>query len=415
MTAVAALALALGFGCGSKSSGGPSETGGSGGSTGAGGTTSQGGSGGEAACTIPGQSHHNGGPCACSDDTPMACPTVGCIDPKTDNDHCGGCDTKCSGASQCVNGKCGPTPTTVVPAPASGCTQVRLALSGSTLYWTDTGNGTVKSIGTAAGATATTIASTQMKPTLLSVVGTTLFWLDTGSKTLMKATLPTGTPATVYTSATDINGFVASSDAGTVYFSSGMNISKVAAAGGTPTVVDTQSDGIPMALALEGTTIAFGSQQAQDVDAIYLKDGMTSMCGQPDANGNGQCSNGLRIGRSEGSIFFDTMYLIGGNAYWSHNFDLTMNATQPAAGGKAATEVQITTAANFSPFTSFTITGQTAYFTEDGYVESTPLTAGSTAIVLARNQSSPFSIAADANNIYWATKDCAISSMPVPK
>jgi hypothetical protein len=44
-----------------------------------------------------------------------------------------------------------------------------------------------------------------------------------------------------------------------------------------------------------------------------------------------------------------------------------------------------------------------------------PLTPETDPTVLNRGQMSPASIAADANNLYWSTGDCAINTMAIPK
>jgi len=55
------------------------------------------------------------GLCYCQPSALTFCPD-GCYDPQTDLDHCGDCNTKCATTQACSGGKCGATPSIVVPA-----------------------------------------------------------------------------------------------------------------------------------------------------------------------------------------------------------------------------------------------------------------------------------------------------------
>jgi hypothetical protein len=410
-------------------------------------------------CPMQGAYPRDGGICVCQADVPTVCDGV-CVATQTDNDHCGDCATKCGSTSACSNGKCSTPPTVVLAAPtpaagadggAASCGPLRLAVAGTTLYWTDTLKGTVNSI-PVAGGSPTVIASAQAAPTQLQVAGGNVFWLVSGEKKIMKAAVGAGTPTLVAAApATDaqVGGFAVTADGLTVYFSSSKadatthprgTISKVAAAGGAITVLAAQDHGVPAAVAVDGTTVAFPVDGNGDVNAISFASATLAQCGLPPADGGSEevdidCS---RLGRSQGELFTDAVFAFGGAAYWLDGASLK---TGLITNNTSGTYDVITAALNGSPFTAFTMDGTTtSYLAEGGgrncttwkdpsnttclaygpaepaSIQKASLVKDATAVPLARfvdaNDATvpagATSLAVDGSSVYFATTNCAI-------
>lgn len=410
-------------------------------------------------CPMRGAYARDGGICLCQADVPNVCDGV-CVDVKTNNDHCGACATKCGPTSVCSDGTCSAPPTVVLaaPTPAAGadggaatCGPLTLAVAGTTLYWTDTLGGTVNSI-PVAGGSPTVVASAQAAPTHLQVVGGDVFWLASGEKKIMKAALAAGTPTLVVAApATDgqVGGFAVTADGLTVYFSSSKadttvrpqgTISKVAAAGGAITVLAAQDHGVPSAVAVDGTTVAFPVNGNGDVNAISFASATLAQCGLPPADGGSEeidinCS---RLGRSQGELFPDDIFAFGGAAYWLDGASLKRGAT---SGNSVGTYEVVTATLNGGTFTAFTMDGATtSYLAEGGAqtcatwkdasqttclvygpaapasLQKAPLVNDATAVPLARfvdandakTAAHATSVAVDGSSVYFATTNCAI-------
>jgi hypothetical protein len=410
-------------------------------------------------CPMQG-AYPRGGICMCQTNTPDVCDNV-CVDLKSDSDHCGDCVTKCPATSVCNAGKCTSPTTVVLPAPAASadggaasCGPLRLAAAGGNLFWTDTQKGTVNSM-PETRATPTVLASGQMAPTHLQVVGGNVFWLDSGAKTIMKVAVTGGTPMLVVTApATDdhIGGFAVSADGASIYFSSAKpdlmarpraTISKVAATGGAVTIVGAQDHGLPAAVALDGTTVAFPVDGNGDVNAIAVMDGKLAQCGLPPADGGTDeidinCS---RLGRSQGGLFIDDIFAFGGAAYWLDGQQLKSGVV---AGNTAGSYEVVAAALNGNNYTAFTMDGTTtAYLAEVGVqnctvwkdpdtrnqcmtygpatatlVQKSPIMTNATVVPVARivdpqdatKVMGATSVAVDGARVYFATTDCAILS-----
>jgi hypothetical protein len=346
------------------------------------------------------------GLCHCLLDTPNVCGDV-CVDNMTDPDNCGDSCTKCGPMQACNAGHCGATPTTFLPA-APGCGALRLAWAGGTLYWTDENHGTVKSISTVGGAAAT-VASNQMAPTLVAVYGAALYWLESGAKRIMKATIPGGTPAPVATSTAAIGGFVVSPDGNTLYFSAGTTINKTTTAGGgAVTEAGHEDSGIPGALALDGANIAFATRVNGDVDVMTIGTGTPSVCAAPDSTTatNASC---LRVGRSQDSLIYDTIYAMNGKVYWAAG-DAVHSASETLSDGF---NDRIASTMPGKYVGTFAILGtSTVYYSDEDSLLKAPLMPNAPFSIWARAQPMSTSIALDATNVYWATSDCAVMVMP---
>lgn len=347
--------------------------------------------------------------CYCQPMTLSAC-ADGCGDFMTDPDHCGNCTTKCTTQQACNAGKCSADPKVLVPAAAGSCDSIQIAVSGANLYFTNKMAGTVNSVPVAGGAVAP-LATGQMAPTLLKVTADKLFWLASGAKSVMTAPLTGMNPtALVPAQATDIGGFTLSEDGMTLYFAAGKVVSKVPVAGGAAAEVGHEASGIARALAVSGTLIATPVDVNGDVDVMTI--GATpAVCASENDVGetNANCA---RLARSQGSLNFDNIFIVGDNAYWANGLNISTSSAKMPSGFND--QVTSSTSPTANGLTAFTIVKNVVYFADDsGVVFSSPLTVNSTAATVARGQMAPTSIAADDANVYWANKDCSIVSLPL--
>jgi hypothetical protein len=404
LTIVGALFVAGNFAaCGSKSSGG----GGAAGSTGAAG------SGTHENATDPNDptkcvtgAYPRGTPpvCACQDQMPNVCPTIGCTDKQTDPDNCGTCGNKCAATSTCIAGTCGPAVKSEVAA-ITGCTALKLASNGTKIFYADEGHGTINQVGGAAA-----LVTGEMAPTWLAAAGGNLFWYSKTTKTIRKAAQAGGAASDVYKSATDeIGGFAVTTDGATIYFSAGTDVSKVAAAGGAATVVVHEAKmGVPRAIAIDGTShLVFPTDQNADVDAPKLMPAASpAVCGMEDAMMNVIMTDCERLGRSQGSLLYDTIFAIGGKAVWADGMNIKIESVM--GGGETFDVIAMTgnSVTSMAPSPD----GKNMYIGEDGFIDKVPTAKNSTLVQIARGQMAPTSIAVDGSRVYWGTADCAINS-----
>jgi hypothetical protein len=378
---------------------------------------------------VPGAFLHNN-VCQCQSDVPMVC-DFACTDVTTDPANCGACDRPCAPTAACNGGACGPSVTNEVPA-APGCLSLHIAFDAGALFWTDQGHGTVETQSAPGGATS--ISSTETRPGLITVSGSNLFWINgasaapvgvgppvTTTATLREASLPGGAPRDLVTETNTsggIRGLVVSPDGKTVYYSSDTKVKSIAAdaaAGSAGTVVGSEErNGIPTELAIssDGNTLAYVTDFDGDVDVITVNnaDHLSASCGKldpADPTDNALLQvHCVRIARSQGSPFFEGIILSGTNAFWSNDGAILVNAATPLA----TQGNQQIASTNGAPITALAGNANDIYFGQDGSIEKTPYVVNSTAIVMARAQAAPSSIALDATKVYWSTGDCAINS-----
>lgn len=433
-----ALVAGLVWGCSSEDSGGGggagnnsaagTTSGGSGGSTaGSGGTAGEatGGSGGDAAGTgggagasgdgfppnaegtCPSRSiKQTDGLCYCRPATLSVCPDA-CADLMVDANHCGDCMTACGMDQVCNAGMCGASPTVTVAA-AAGCGAIDLAISGTTLLWTDTMHGTVNALPSGA-AMPTVLAATATMPTLIEASATAAFWLE-GGLTIMTAPIAGGAATEVYTSATTINGLAVSEDGMTVYFSTETMVNSVPAAGGTVTLVGEEESGIPKGLVVAGDLVGTLADLNGDVDVMTVVDGTPAYCASADdPELAALITNCVRLGRSQGSLNLRRMAIIGDAAYWANQATiLTASATNPTGVNDTVAQGS----ADAFTVNAWAQDGTNAYFADNaGNVYKTPLMVNSEAVALSRNQADVMSMVTDGTNVYWAAADCSILSV----
>ncbi len=369
---------------------------------------------------VPGALKHPDTLCYCQPTTLTYC-TDGCFDPTVDADHCGSCTTKCDATQVCNAGKCSTTPVVFVPAQA-GCGSMHLAVGASTLYWTETMSGKVKSVPTAAAmGTVTPISINEKTPGQIRVTGTTAYWIDNDTKNKIMKSVGGATPTAFYTSkdnytdgnsAGAINGMAITSD-GTVYFSEFKTIYKLAAAGGTAAEVGHEDSGIPHTMAVDETLHLVGYPTDINGDVDIMTMGATPAICASDDSTTAKNANCLRVGRSQGSLNFESMLLTGGTAYWGNQSQIQSASTTQLNG----TNVTIASGdPGASKLPAIAFTGTSTFFVDDtGLISSAALMQNATVVEIARGQKGATSITADATNVYWAAADCSIMSTPLMK
>jgi hypothetical protein len=256
-----------------------------------------------------------------------------------------------------------------------------------------------------------------MAPTQIVATATSLYWIASGTKTVMTATITGMNPGAVAPAATeDIKGIALSADGKTLYYSAGKAVMQTTAmAGGTPKEAGHEDEGFPTALAVAGDQIAYPADMTGDIDVMTINQAMPTVCaspGKPVMNVN--CA---RLARSQGDLFTDCIYIVGTKAYWLNG--LSVYAALLDGTGTNET-VGLTSNPTSSKNTALVVDAKNAYFSDDaGFIYTAPLVRDDSVEpdaavkTLARNQGATSSIAVDATNLYWASGDCAIRSLPL--
>jgi hypothetical protein len=365
------------------------------------------------------------GVCQCQGSVPNICGDI-CTDIKTDNDNCGACGNKCTGSATCNGGTCGPQATNVLPKVA-GCGELSIALTADKIFYADKTHGTISSIAKTGGApTVLTGATTEKAPTAITVSGTNVLWINNvpGAGQSVTSTIRKSAngaaPVDLVTATADgggIRGLV--TDGTTVYYSTGVYVKSVPMAGGTPTdVAMEEHEGIPGALAMEGTKIVYPTDLNGDVDVITVVPGTVAKCGKEDPANPGSylMVNCVRLARSQGSLKKEVILAFGGWAYWIDGTAIKGGELAPA--GTAANDQIGSTLLNPIAGMAVNPAKSNIYFTEfdnnaptgmSGLVQKTGKAKESTQTPIARNQVAPGSIAVDATKVFWAA-DCAINA-----
>jgi hypothetical protein len=351
----------------------------------------------------------------------------GCVDSKSDPANCGVCGTACEANAGCISGVCGKSPIALVGA-ATGCTSIHLVYEAGKIYWTDEGHGTVNSVATTCGAP-TTLAMGEMTPTSLVVKNGALFWLAGNTiRALASGGAAATTLVTMAPPSPDgglgamnegIHGLTVSSDGMTVYFSAGTDVYKVPKAGGVPVDVgysEGPRHGIPMAVAVDSNFVYYTTNISGNVEMMPR----TTMC-DPAAAAPPDPLCPLRLARSQGGLLFDTIYVRGDNVYWANDSEVRVKSIADALdAGLGAVSLDFAFDVGFNQITGFALGTANAYFGEgtmtDGLIEKAPNPpympgATPTAIMLARNQPLPTSLAVDGSNVYWTTSNCDIQML----
>lgn len=341
------------------------------------------------------------GVCVCQGSAPTVCGET-CVDLSTDVTNCGTCGHACGPTSPCVAGVCSPAPETVATAPA-GCGKLDLAATGDFHYWADAGHGTITVLGGGL-ATPAVISTGEDAPRSIVARGAVAAWVGGAGKQLRRGGLAL-LPVTLATSDTDIRGVALSADGLTIYYSSGPDVLRVSANGGTPTVVarDTH-DGHPAALALDEVRLAFVSDLTHVVYVATLVEGQLATCGQFEKDVS--CSM-LARGAPK---YLEQIAALPGQVVWGFDTNFVIGSSNPVPNPPNNVSLGLPNGA----LTGLAVSPRSGYFSDSGQsagtgaVYRTALVPGFAPVPLARNQNGPRAVTVGDDRVFWSTADCAI-------
>jgi hypothetical protein len=128
---------------------------------------------------------------------------------------------------------------------------------------------------------------------------------------------------------------------------------------------------------------------------------------------NADNTNCIRVARSQGSFILNSGFMSNKIVYWVDGSSVTSNSATSNDPTMMGSNVTISN--SDKPLAAFTESGTTTYFADKveggGFVYMSPLTANSSATVIARKQPGITSIAGDASGVYWAGTVCSIMSL----
>lgn len=337
-----------------------------------------------------------------------------CVSLQTDAANCGACGTACEAQAICTSGKCGAPPQELTKA--SQCGDVRLALLGSQLFWTEQQSGRVRALPVNGGAV-TEVASNQLAPGRIAVDNQGVYWVATGdgssgSSKVMKAALPLGDAPSALKTAPGTDPIIGVAvDAGKLYYGLVHDIHAISTDPTDPTDVvvgvsfvttnDVRTpDGVP-----EGLTVHAGRVYwvISDVGSVESDDLLPGPDGTP------------RVGHS-GQMWPNDLGFAGDYVYYAAFFSLYAAQTNLPAVAVASSDDD----ANLA---SFAVSGTTGYFADVGghlwrhdlALPAAPDFQPTPSAALARDQGKITSVVLDDTHVYWASVDasgdCAIRAL----
>jgi len=130
-----------------------------------------------------------------------------------------------------------------------------------------------------------------------------------------------------------------------------------------------------------------------------------------------------RLARSQSDFLFDSIYVVGDKAYWAAGAVISTSSVSAPTGFNTTIADVSTVNSNSMKVSALSVTDTKAYFadkpiesdkdpTHSGNVYQAALMENAPVTTMARGQKAASSIVTDAMNVYWATGDCAIMSMP---
>jgi hypothetical protein len=334
----------------------------------------------------------------------------------SDPANCGSCGTACEPQAACVAGKCGPAPHEL--AKAAACGDVRLALVGSQLFWTERKSGRVRALSLQGGADVE-VASGELAPNRIAADDGGVYWVDagdgsSGSSKVMQAAQPVGSaPAIPVVTAPSTDPFVGVAvDAGKLYYGLGHDIHAVAADSSDSTDVivgvsfarnDTRMpDGAPEALTVHDGRVYW---IVTTVGSVESDDLLAGVDGTP------------RVGHS-GQLWPNDLGFAGNYVYYAAFASLYAAQTDMPA-------LAVGSSADDAAVEAFAVNATNGYFGDQGGRLSRhdlALPAGpdfqpTPSLPLARDQGDITSVVLDDANVYWASVDatsgdCAIRRLP---
>ncbi len=284
----------------------------------------------------------------------------------SDAHNCGSCGHDCGGAT-CQGGLCQPTTLASSQAAPWG-----VALDPTNVYWTNTGDGTIKMTSVAGGGPVTGLAATQSDPMSIAVDTTYVYWVAyakgvAGGGTVAKCAIAgCGGAPTPLTSGQNGPWGIAV-DATNAYFTAGTSILKAPFGDAGVATLGTESH-IGFPVAVDATSVYWA-----DAIGSVLKCATSGCSGTPTVLGSS-----AQQGMSSGIAIDAT------NVYWSNQGAGTiMKVSKTGTGSTTLASAQA------SPL-GVAVDGANVYWTNntDGTVMRVPIGGGSaTTVALGQDRS----------------------------
>ena len=328
-----------------------------------------------------------------------------CSDLTTEVNNCGACGTKCSAISPstalCTESSC------LVTLASGQQNTSGIAVDATSVYWTDTGAGSVMRVAIAGGSP-TTLASGQGTPDVVAIDATSVYWTNEGTYansnndgTVVKVAKAGGSLTTLASGQIDPIGIAV--DGTSVYWtnhgSSDTNgtVMKVAVGGGTPTTLASGQTN-PYSIAVDGTNVYWtneGTSNNSYADGTVMK----------AAKGGGVLATVASGQKEPHGIAIDAT-----SVYWTNQGDETVMKTA-IGGGTPTTLASVSTSPAY-----LAVDATSVYWTNytDGSLMKVP-TSGGTPTIIASSKEARHGIAIDATSVYWTTEDTGMVRKLTPK
>jgi sugar lactone lactonase YvrE len=293
-----------------------------------------------------------------------------CVDPTTDQHHCGACFHDCLGTA-CSAGLCAPTVLYAADLPGTTDAPMGIAVDATSVYWAAYVGGAIRKVPTGGGAMVT-LASDQ-SPTAVAVDATSVYWV-TATGAVRRAALDGSSPFTFQSGGGQAESVTV--DAQSLYWSGSPTgtVSK-APLGGGPVTILSSGQGHPLGMAVDSSWVYWTTS---GVSRVGLDGGTTSVLAQ------GGGATGVAVDSE--------------NVYWA-SFTAIMKL--PLAGGSPTVVAPVQGGAGNGGVAA---DGTHVYWTEfkGGRIMKAPRSGGAPAVLASSvGGSFPHAIAVDATSVYW--------------
>ncbi len=293
-------------------------------------------------------------------------------------------------------------------AVTTGCGTVRLAVTASDVYWTESASGRVMTV-PIAGGTAREVATAQSDPGDIAVDASGVYWVNrgNGSRVMKKPLPPTDSAPSVLKQGTGAEGFLALAVRdGVVYYSQAHDVHAISTdenvtgddVVGTAINYDVnppdgEPSGNPAALAVTETTVYWTTAQRFGVESDDIQPGIAGY---------------RELGQSQMNLLLEDIAADGIYAYWAKG-EFLVRARAGTLG-----DFTVTTTPDASAVAAFAISEDDVYLaTESGDIlvhALTPEDPVEPASLLVVGQPDVTAVAVDTARVYWAS-GCAIRSV----
>ncbi len=296
-----------------------------------------------------------------------------CADLQSDAHNCGACGHDCQG-QPCQKGLCQPTTLASSLSAPWG-----LAISGSNVYWTNSGDGTVMTVPAVGGVTPTTLATNQGTPLGIAVDGVDAYWVDSAGGLVLQCALGgcNGVPRVLAPGLSTPWGVAV--DATSAYWTAGSSVSRAALTDATLTPVGTDP-ATAYPIAVDGVNAYW----ADSVGSVFKC--AIGGCSSPTTLATSPVVQGLAQG----------LVIDAGNVYWTN-----ITAGTVAMAAKDGSKVTVLASGQSSPI-GVAVDATTVYWANNGNGTLMKMTiAGGSPVTIATGQSGPYDVAVDSSYVYW--------------